>query len=118
MIKTWKFLFQSVDIDLETPHLALFSTPAYLALIAATVILLMMLLITVVWHVRSKNSKKSKASGYMRGRKQIRNGKGPPDLWINHHSGGHQMHEPGTFCNFFKIYANLCVILSTKLNSV
>ncbi|VDK77158.1 unnamed protein product [Litomosoides sigmodontis] len=90
-------LFQSVDIDLENPHLALFSTPAYLALITASVVLLVMLLITVVWYVRSKNSKKSKASGYMRGRKQMRNGKGPPDLWINHHSGGHQMHEPAHF---------------------
>uniref|UniRef100_A0A158Q735 Neogenin-like n=1 Tax=Elaeophora elaphi TaxID=1147741 RepID=A0A158Q735_9BILA len=87
-------LFQSVDIDLETPRLALFSTPAYLALMAATIVLIMMLLITAVWYVRSKNSKKSTASGYMRGRKQMRNGKGPPDLWINHHSGGHQIHEP------------------------
>ncbi|CAG9536052.1 unnamed protein product [Cercopithifilaria johnstoni] len=87
-------LFQSIDTNLETPRLALFSTPAYLALMAATIVLLMILLVIVVWYVRSKNGKKSAASGYMRGRKQMRNGKGPPDLWINHHSGGHQIHEP------------------------
>lgn len=101
------FLFQSVDIDLEAPRLTLFSTPAYLAFMAATFVLLMMLLITVVWYVRSKNNKKSTASGYMRGRKQMRNGKGPPDLWINHHSGGHQIHEPGTFCSAFEIEVDL-----------
>ncbi|EJD75220.1 immunoglobulin I-set domain-containing protein [Loa loa] len=87
-------IFQSVDIDLESPGLSLFSTPVYLALMAAIIVLLMMLLITVIWYVRSKKSKKSTASGYMRGRKQTRNGKGPPDLWINHHNGGNQMHEP------------------------
>ncbi|VDO39405.1 unnamed protein product [Onchocerca flexuosa] len=87
-------LFQSTDIDLETSHLALFSTPAYLAFMVAIFVLLIMLLIAAVWYVRSKNIKKSTASGYMRGRKQLKNGKGPPDLWINHHSGGHQIHEP------------------------
>uniref|UniRef100_A0A915Q3T3 Neogenin n=1 Tax=Setaria digitata TaxID=48799 RepID=A0A915Q3T3_9BILA len=86
-------LFQNVDIDSETPHLALFSASAYLALVTATVVLVFMLLITAVWYIRSKNSKKSAASGYMRGRKQVKNGKGPPDLWINHHSGSHQIHE-------------------------
>uniref|UniRef100_A0A158PQE6 Neogenin-like protein n=1 Tax=Brugia pahangi TaxID=6280 RepID=A0A158PQE6_BRUPA len=87
-------LFQNVDIDLETPRLALFSTPAYLAIMAAIVILFIVLMITVIWYIRSKNSKKSTTAGYVRGRKQVRNGKGPPDLWINHHSGGHQIHEP------------------------
>ncbi|MCP9260385.1 Netrin receptor DCC [Dirofilaria immitis] len=87
-------LFQSAEIDSEAPRLALFFTPAYLALMAAIVFLLMMLLITMIWYIKSKNSKKSTASGYMRGRKQVKNGKGPPDLWINHHSGGHQIHEP------------------------
>ncbi|VDK69307.1 unnamed protein product, partial [Onchocerca ochengi] len=87
-------LFQSTDIDLETPHLVLFSTPAYLVFMVAIFILLIILLIAVIWYIRSKNIKKSTASGYMRGKKQLKNGKGPPDLWINHHSGGHQIHEP------------------------
>ncbi|VDN01816.1 unnamed protein product [Thelazia callipaeda] len=87
-------LFQNFDTNSGTAHLSLFTTPMYLAIITAVIVLLLISLITMIWFMKVKNKKQSATSGYMRGRKQIGNGKGPPDLWINHHSGGQQIREP------------------------
>lgn len=102
-------------MDSETPRAALLSTPVYLAIMTATVVLLLILLITLIWCIKSKGSKKGTASGYRPGRKQTGTGK---DFWISHQNGQH-IREPGIVSfskHLFSFYVFVLHMLFWVLN--
>ncbi|VDM41037.1 unnamed protein product [Toxocara canis] len=83
-------LFQSAESSKETLSTSvILANPLYAAVGVASLLLLVLLVVITAWCMKSKNTKSASASGYVAGRKSTADGKGPPDLWINHPHGQH-----------------------------
>uniref|UniRef100_A0A0M3HY64 Neogenin n=1 Tax=Ascaris lumbricoides TaxID=6252 RepID=A0A0M3HY64_ASCLU len=83
-------LFQSAESSKETLSTSMvLANPLYAAIGVATFLLLVLLVVITAWCVKSKGVKSASAGGYVAGRKSTVDGKGPPDLWINHPHGQH-----------------------------
>lgn len=81
---------QSAESSKETLSTSMvLANPLYAAIGVATFLLLVLLVVITAWCVKSKGVKSASAGGYVAGRKSTVDGKGPPDLWINHPHGQH-----------------------------
>lgn len=83
----------------------LIHNPLYAGITVGIVLFILALVILIGCILKSKKSKTNNGRGYKPGRRITNDGKGPPDLWINHYNESN-LRTPGMH---FKCYCTTTV---------